>query len=147
MASLSPARVLNMEDRKGQLLPGRDADLTVLDKTFSVRCSMVNGKIVFEGWLSAMDPYARITLIRKKNVRTIAGLMSGTSTDGLTIAITETKGSSVNTNLKLIGYKTFTYPPPLRSAIFQLFDLKTSTVDKICNMNFILAEFVILIKS
>jgi len=49
MATLSPARVLSLEDQKGQLLPGRDADLIVLDKTFSVRCSMVNGKIIYEG--------------------------------------------------------------------------------------------------
>jgi len=90
-----------------------------------------------------MDPNAQIIGIRKKDVRIIAGLMSGTSTDGLTIEITEIKGSSVNTKLKLVGFQTFTYPPALKSAIFQLFDPKISTVDKICKMNFILAEFYV----
>jgi len=47
MASLSPARVLGLADRKGCLKPGWDADLTVFDQSFTVLFTMVEGRIVY----------------------------------------------------------------------------------------------------
>jgi len=49
MASTTPARILGLAERKGRLVPGMDADLTVLDKGFSVRLTMVGGRIVYSG--------------------------------------------------------------------------------------------------
>ncbi len=48
MASYSPACVLNMQDRKGCLSPGMDADIAVFDGNFNARLTMVEGKIVYE---------------------------------------------------------------------------------------------------
>lgn len=47
MASLNPARVLGIENTKGALAPGMDADLILLDKDLNVRLTMAGGEIVF----------------------------------------------------------------------------------------------------
>jgi N-acetylglucosamine-6-phosphate deacetylase len=47
MASTTPAAVLGLEDRKGRLEPGYDADITVLDRRFSATATVVDGEIVF----------------------------------------------------------------------------------------------------
>ncbi len=44
MASLSPARVLRIEDRKGSLAPGRDADFILLDEALAVKGVYLNGE-------------------------------------------------------------------------------------------------------
>ncbi len=49
MASTTPAEILGLAEMKGRLAPGMDADLTVLDKGFSVRLTMVGGRIVYSG--------------------------------------------------------------------------------------------------
>jgi N-acetylglucosamine-6-phosphate deacetylase len=52
MASLNPARLIGVDDRKGSLETGKDADLLVLDKDLEVRMTMVKGQEVYraEGW-------------------------------------------------------------------------------------------------
>jgi len=49
MASSTPARIVGAADRKGRLAPGMDADITVLDREFSVLLTMVGGRVVYEG--------------------------------------------------------------------------------------------------
>jgi len=43
----NPARVLGMEDRKGTIELGKDADLTILDDDYSVWATIAGGKAVF----------------------------------------------------------------------------------------------------
>jgi len=45
MASLNPARVLGLAQRKGRLAPGYDADLVCLDADFNVRLTVVGGRV------------------------------------------------------------------------------------------------------
>lgn len=47
MASSSPAAVLGLEDRKGRLEPGYDADVTVLDRVYGAAATVVGGEVVF----------------------------------------------------------------------------------------------------
>jgi N-acetylglucosamine-6-phosphate deacetylase len=47
-ASLNPARALRMEDHKGQLLKGWDADLVLVDQNLHVKLTMAEGKVVFK---------------------------------------------------------------------------------------------------
>ncbi|MHB9027587.1 MAG: N-acetylglucosamine-6-phosphate deacetylase [Candidatus Latescibacterota bacterium] len=47
MASTTPAAVLGLENRKGRLEPGYDADITVLDRRFSAAATVVGGEVVF----------------------------------------------------------------------------------------------------
>ena len=48
LATLNPAKVLGIEDKKGSLSPGKDADITVMNPVFEVLLTMVSGKIIFE---------------------------------------------------------------------------------------------------
>lgn len=46
MASLTPARALGLDDRKGTLAPGKDADLVLLGDDLMARATLVGGRIV-----------------------------------------------------------------------------------------------------
>ncbi len=48
MATINPARCLGVEDKKGSVEPGKDADIVILDKKLKVELTMVKGKIVYE---------------------------------------------------------------------------------------------------
>lgn len=47
MATLNPSRVLGINDRKGKLLPGMDADIIIFDDNLDVKLSMVEGEIAY----------------------------------------------------------------------------------------------------
>lgn len=47
MATYNPARVVGISDRKGSIRRGMDADLTLLDEDFSVRATVVGGRVVY----------------------------------------------------------------------------------------------------
>jgi len=47
LASLNPARVIGVDDRKGSLEIGKDADLVLIDENVDVYLTMVKGKEVF----------------------------------------------------------------------------------------------------
>ncbi len=45
--TLNPARLLNIDDKKGCLKKGSDADIVILDKNFNVRNVFLKGKAIF----------------------------------------------------------------------------------------------------
>ncbi len=47
MASTTPAAVLGLEDRKGRLETGYDADITILDRRYEAEATVVGGEIVY----------------------------------------------------------------------------------------------------
>lgn len=74
-------------------------------------------------------------LCRKKAMR-IAGLMSGTSADGVDVAIIDFDGEKV----RVLAFDTFDYPPALRRSIFGLFELQNCRLADICHLNFVIGE-------
>lgn len=48
LVSTNPAKVIKMEKSKGSLLPGYDADFTILNSEFEVQQTWINGKCLFE---------------------------------------------------------------------------------------------------
>lgn len=48
MASLTPATLLGVADRKGSLEPGKDADVVLLDDGFGVRMTICRGAIAYD---------------------------------------------------------------------------------------------------
>ena len=76
---------------------------------------------------------------KKKSARSsirAVGVMSGTSADGVAVAIVDVDGRRVS----LLGHLDVPYTPAFRRRIFQLFDPATSNVEQICRMNFALGE-------
>ncbi len=68
------------------------------------------------------------------------GLMSGTSADGVDAALVEIVDHGLSTRIELIAFNTFHFEEELRLRIFNLFDPETSSVDEICQLNFLLGE-------
>lgn len=48
MITSTPARVMGVGDRKGDLMPGKDADIVFFDDDIAVQLTMVEGRIVFQ---------------------------------------------------------------------------------------------------
>jgi N-acetylglucosamine-6-phosphate deacetylase len=54
MASAVPAAILGLDGRTGTLAPGLDADIAVLDEQFVPQCTMVGGRLVYDGAAAAV---------------------------------------------------------------------------------------------
>jgi len=72
--------------------------------------------------------------------KVVIGLMSGTSVDGIDAALVEIQGSGESVQVNTLGYETYAYPASCRKRIFELFSPETGSVDKVCEMNFVLGE-------
>jgi anhydro-N-acetylmuramic acid kinase len=87
-----------------------------------------------------MSPRGRlaeeIDRVLSKRERIVIGLMSGTSGDGITAAVTRIEGNYTETKLSVVSCETYPYEKHFRQRIFETFDPETSGVDIICEMNF-----------
>ena len=75
-----------------------------------------------------------------KEKKLIIGLMSGTSADGVDVALVEITGSGMTTEILLKAFETIPFTPEIRARIFNLFSVETARVDEICTMNFVLGK-------
>jgi N-acetylglucosamine-6-phosphate deacetylase len=48
MITATPARILNISNRKGELAVGKDADIVIFDKDINVQMTIINGKIIYQ---------------------------------------------------------------------------------------------------
>jgi N-acetylglucosamine-6-phosphate deacetylase len=48
MITLTPARIMNISDRKGSLTMGKDADIVIFDENISIHTTMVKGKMIHQ---------------------------------------------------------------------------------------------------
>ena len=76
----------------------------------------------------------------QKEKKTVIGLMSGTSVDGVDVALVEIIGQGQTTEIELIAFETIPYKTDIRERIFDLFSVETARVDEICTMNFVLGK-------
>lgn len=76
----------------------------------------------------------------QKEKKLIVGLMSGTSADGVDVALVEVSGSALTTEIELKAFETIPYTSEIRSRIFDLFSVETARVDEICTMNFMIGK-------
>ncbi|WP_199120450.1 N-acetylglucosamine-6-phosphate deacetylase [Pedobacter sp. ASV28] len=47
MASVTPAKILNIQDKKGELVKGKDADIVIFDEEISINTTIVKGNVVY----------------------------------------------------------------------------------------------------
>lgn len=73
--------------------------------------------------------------IAQKPSRTIIGLMSGTSLDGLDVALCEISGSGENTEVQLVQFDTVDYSEDIKSEIRTVFAKQTIDFQKLVLLN------------
>jgi len=70
----------------------------------------------------------------------VAGVMSGTSADGIDVALVRLMGRGFRTRLELLAHKAFPYPAPVRRKVLAAMNAKSASVADLARLNFLLAE-------
>lgn len=70
-----------------------------------------------------------------KAERLIVGLMSGTSFDGLDIALCKISGSGTNTKLELLHFETVSYQPDFKEELKSVFSRRDADLELVCLLN------------
>ena len=78
--------------------------------------------------------------LREKETRNVIGLISGTSCDGIDACLAKITGNGSSTEIEIIEFVTYPYKNEIRELIFDASNEQTGTVDKICQLNFILGQ-------
>lgn len=73
--------------------------------------------------------------IANKERRMIVGLMSGTSMDGLDVALCEISGKGLETEVKLLAFDTVPYSAEIKRRISEVFAKKMVDFEKLCILN------------
>lgn len=77
----------------------------------------------------------RLCRIAEKKSRTIIGTMSGTSFDGLDIALCRIKGNGTGTKLKLLRFETIAFDSSFKEELKSVFAKKDASLEKVCLLN------------
>ena len=78
--------------------------------------------------------------LKQKSPRYVAGLMSGTSLDGVDAALVELEGSGQNTFFRLLGFITYPFPAGLKEKLLENSYLYSGNVTNVCMLNFLIAN-------
>lgn len=77
----------------------------------------------------------KLCSISAKPTRLIIGLMSGTSLDGLDVALCRFTGSGPETRIELVQFETYSYETGFKEEIRSVFSKKTVDLEKLCLLN------------
>ncbi len=78
--------------------------------------------------------------IAGKENRMIIGLMSGTSLDGLDVALCRFKGSGLDTSVELLSFETISYDHDFKEEVKSVFSKRSVDLEKVCLLNEWIAE-------
>ena len=70
----------------------------------------------------------------------VAGVMSGTSADGINVALVRLLGRGFRTRLELLAHEQFSYPAAVRRAVLELMNAPQASVAELSRLNFVLGE-------
>jgi anhydro-N-acetylmuramic acid kinase len=76
---------------------------------------------------------------KKKNELVVAGVMSGTSADGVDVAICRIADAGKRPTLELLAHEGFRYPKVLRSAVLAAMNAESTTTAELARLNWRLA--------
>ncbi len=83
-----------------------------------------------------MNPnIARLTKVAGKKSRLIIGLMSGTSLDGLDVALCRISGSGFSTKVDVLNFQSVPYTNEAQSRILEVFAKKQINFQSLCELN------------
>jgi anhydro-N-acetylmuramic acid kinase len=83
-----------------------------------------------------MNPHIeKLYKIGLKQEKLIIGLMSGTSFDGLDIALCKIKGSGTETSVELLKFETREYEPDFKEELKSVFSRHDADLEKVCVLN------------
>ena len=71
----------------------------------------------------------------------VAGVMSGTSADGVDVAVVRLRGLGSYLHLDFLGYHHFDYPAALRKAVLAAVNAGKTNVADVVRLNFLLGDF------
>ncbi|MEO8173361.1 MAG: anhydro-N-acetylmuramic acid kinase [Sediminibacterium sp.] len=77
----------------------------------------------------------RLYQIALKESRLIIGLMSGTSLDGLDVALCRFNGSGPDTKIELVNFSTISYDEHFKNEIRSIFSKRSVDLEKVCLLN------------
>jgi anhydro-N-acetylmuramic acid kinase len=83
----------------------------------------------------------KLVSIARKNEKIGIGLMSGTSLDGLDIALCRFKGSGLQTGLELLNFMTLPYKDDFKKEMQSVFACKDADLEKVCLLNAYIGTF------
>ena len=75
-----------------------------------------------------------------KKTKYAAGLLSGTSVDGIDAVLIKISGYGINTKLKIIDFITVKIPKPIKKEVFKNSYSKSANITEICKLNVILGK-------
>lgn len=88
-----------------------------------------------------MNPsIAKLAEIAQKDQRLIIGLMSGTSLDGLDIALCKIQGNGNQSKIELLAFETMDYKPEFRTWVRKIFAQRNINQQVLCGLNPYIAE-------
>ncbi|MGB8885126.1 MAG: anhydro-N-acetylmuramic acid kinase [Candidatus Korobacteraceae bacterium] len=70
----------------------------------------------------------------------VAGVMSGTSADGINVALVRVQGRGFRSRLELLAHYEFPYPAEVRSAVLSTMNATAASVADLARLNFVLGE-------
>ncbi len=70
----------------------------------------------------------------------VAGVMSGTSADGINVALVRIQGRGFRSRLELLANYQFPYPDNVRRAVLAAMNAKAASAADLCRLNFLLGE-------
>ena len=70
----------------------------------------------------------------------VAGVMSGTSADGINVALVEVSGAGFDTRFELLAHHEYPYPQPVRRAVLAAMNAQRASVADLGRLNFLLGE-------
>lgn len=78
--------------------------------------------------------------LSKKDSKYVIGLMSGTSLDGVDVALVEINGNWIETKINLIGFLEYPFPLGLKELVLKNSVRETSNVEDITRLNFLIPQ-------
>ena len=83
----------------------------------------------------------KLNQIAHKEKKLIMGMMSGTSQDGVDLALCRVTGSGLQTDVQQLAFKTFAYSDTVKDDLAQVSYKKITSLEKITLLNTLLGEF------